>query len=235
MYYMQFKGKWNNELNSRVEIVQRPNIPAPELNGENIKIAGRDTELFVSDGSYKDIEIQVPLNFLWAEDDWMQNYRELKNYITGYGDLRFSDDMEYFYKVKKATIIETERILREAGKCTASFLCDPFSYLIDGLEEKTAAQSKNNPYYESHPIYKITGEGNCTLTVNGKKVTANIGQNLVIDTDKLLTYRENGSLENNLISGTGADYKSLYLKNGSNSISITSGFTLKIIPNWRTL
>ena len=37
---------------------------------------------------------------------------------------------------------------------------------------------------------------------------------------------------NTSVSG---DYEELYLKPGENEISITQGFTLTVIPNWRRL
>ena len=69
----------------------------------------------------------------------------------------------------------------------------------------------------------------CTLTVNGNEMTANVGQNLTIDTDLMIAYRQDGTLQNTAVTG---DYEDLYLVPGDNVISITSGFDLKIIPNW---
>ena len=89
-----------------------------------------------------------------------------------------------------------------------------------------------NPYALSKPIYMITGEGMCTLTVNGKSVTANVGQNLTINTDLMLAYRKDGTMMNTAVTG---DYEDLWLNSGENSITITSGFSLAIIPNWRCL
>ena len=63
-------------------------------------------------------------------------------------------------------------------------------------------------------------------------MTANVGQNLVIDTERELAYREDGTLSNTAISG---DYEELFLQEGENSVTITEGFELKIIPNWRRL
>ena len=84
----------------------------------------------------------------------------------------------------------------------------------------------------SKPIYFIKGEGICYLVVNGSEVKCNVGQNLTINTFLELSYREDGSLQNTSING---DYKDLYLIEGKNEISITEGFDLKIIPNWRCI
>lgn len=83
-----------------------------------------------------------------------------------------------------------------------------------------------------YPVYKITGEGNCTLTINGHPVTANVAQNLTIDTDKMVAYREDGTLQNTSVTG---DYEDMYLWPGQNAITLTEGFTLTVIPNWRRL
>ena len=89
-----------------------------------------------------------------------------------------------------------------------------------------------NPYYISHPDYIITGEGVCVLTVNGKSMRANTGQNLTINTDLMIAYRLDGTMQNTAVTG---DYQDMYLKEGDNQISVSSGFVLKVIPNWRSL
>ena len=63
-------------------------------------------------------------------------------------------------------------------------------------------------------------------------MSADVGQNLTIDTDRKIAYRADGTLSNTAVSG---DYEDLFLQEGENEISITDGFNLKIIPNWRCL
>ena len=60
-------------------------------------------------------------------------------------------------------------------------------------------------------------------------MTATVGQNLTIDTEKMLAYREDGELQNTGVTG---DYGDLYLLHGENEISISEGFSLSVIPNW---
>lgn len=88
-----------------------------------------------------------------------------------------------------------------------------------------------NQYLTCHPTYKITAEGMCTLTVNGNTMTANVGQNLTIDTDRMIAYRSDGTLNNTQVKG---NYEDMYLLNGENEISFSGG-ELKVIPNWRCL
>ena len=60
-------------------------------------------------------------------------------------------------------------------------------------------------------------------TVNGK---------MTIDTDLMIAYNADGVNQNNLLTG---DYEDLYLQEGTNAISLTSGFSVSVIPNWRVL
>ena len=63
-------------------------------------------------------------------------------------------------------------------------------------------------------------------------MTANVEQNLAIDTELMLAYREDGTLKNAEVTG---NYRDLYLQEGENEITVTSGFEMKVIPNWRRL
>ena len=109
-------------------------------------------------------------------------------------------------------------------------MLDPYTYLESGNGLYTAAQITENIYELAKPDYLIEGEGVCTLTVNGNEMTANVGQNLTIDTYREVSYRTDSGANNNIaVSG---DYEGLFLPTGSVEISITSGFEL-IRPNWR--
>lgn len=230
MFYIEFNGVTNRELG--VAVTKRPSIPAPVQRGDYIEIAGRDGDLLVTDGTYKNIEIEVSMNFVRPPTQWNKTYRGVKTWLKGGGILKMSDDMEMFFKVKACGVSGIKRTAKVGGHVTAYFICDPYTYYGSGTLPTTIEQAKLNPYEEAHPIYKITGEGVCTLTVNDKSVTANVGQNLTIDTDLFLSYREDGTLQNTAITG---DYADLFLPNGMNNIEISNGFDLIIIPNWRTL
>lgn len=210
----------------------RPSIPAPALRGDYIQVAGRDGSLFQTDGTYENIEIAVQLNYFRPPNEWGDTYRRLKAWINGPGVLRFSDDSEVFYKVKASGISAMERKSRFGAVLEAVFICEPFQYHDSGTAELTPEMARFNPYYTARPIYYITGNGTATLTVNGYPMTAIVGGNLTIDTDRMIAYRDNGTLENTSVTG---DYDDLILNPGENTITITNGFTLKVRPNYRSL
>lgn len=232
MYWISFNDYKNKDFD--VEVVQRPNIPAPVKRIESIAIAGRDGSLTVSDGTYEDRIIKVSMNFLVAKKDrFMNTARAVTNWLNGGGILRTSDDPDGFWKVSHASIDESiERILRKAGVFTTSFTVNPYFFFESGSKLSSIEEARLNPYALSMPIYHISGSGNCILTVNGNPINTPVTDNLVINTDLMLMYKENGTPANN---ATRCEYEKFYLKPGINDISITSGFTLKVQTNWRSL
>ena len=230
MYSVSFKKE--NCLTYGILPVRRPNIPAPEEEIEEVEIPGRDGVLTISKKVYKPISIEVEFNFMRKPDDWGTAFRKAKKWLKGSGNLEFSDDAHYLYKTYYCKITDTERTSQKIGTFTAEFVCDPYMYPKEGQREKTIEEVLYNPYETSHAIYIIKGEGMCTISVNGKEVKANVGQNLTINTDLMIAYREDGTLQNTEIDG---EYEDLYLQEGENQISTTEGFQISIVPNWRCL
>lgn len=230
MYHITYNGE--NCAKYGIIPVRRPSVPAPEIRVEEIEIPGRDGVLVENYETYSPLVIPVEFNFLVSPSEWMDAFRKAKRWLSGSGSLVFGDDQEYIYKVYYCKITDTERTSRRLGNFTAEFTCDPYAYVVCGQKRHEISDVTYNPYNVSHPIYLITGEGMCTLTVNGNTMTANVGQNLTINTDLMLSYREDGTMLNTDVSG---DYEGLYLKEGQNSISVTSGFDMSVIPNWRCL
>lgn len=216
-----------------IKITKRPDIPSPNKMIRSIDIPGRDGKLIEFNGEYEDIDIKVDMNFIASPNEIGERFRNLKKWLlSDNGKLSFSDDTSIFYKVKNVEVGNLKREAREGASVSVTFVCDPYTYFVDGETEQVLKSTLNNHYEISHPIYKIVGEGMCTLTVNGETIKANVGQNLTIDTEKMLAYRQDGTLMNTSLSG---DYESLYLIPGDNKISVSSDFVTTIIPNWRCL
>ena len=229
MYWIDFNGHKNTDFGFMIP--QRVSIPAPVPRGEYVQVAGRDGSLLVTDGTYENIAINVPMNYVSRADKQGEAFRQAKSWLRGNGRLKFSDDIDVFFKVKAAAVVANQRRIKWGSDMEAEFICDPYTYFNAGLIPITPGNIFN-PYDYSKPIYKITGEGLCTLTVNGESVTANVGQNITIDTDLMLSYRTDGTMQNTNVTG---DYNKLWLNEGDNAVAISAGFNLQIIPNWRTL
>lgn len=222
------------DVSNRIYVMRRPNVPSPEYRFTEKTIPGRDGTILIDEGSIEDIEFEIEFNFLGKPDEWFSIFRRAKKWLLQKGEreLKFFDDPFFFYVIKKVTIETAERVCYEIGRFTAKFVCKGTQFYDSGKEEFECANLRENPGIESHPIYKLSGSGTCTLTVNGATMTANVTDNLIIDTERMIAYKADGTLANTAVKG---DYEDLYLQPGENTVSVSSGFTCKIIPNWRCL
>lgn len=199
---------------------------------EDITMPGRKGTLTIHTGTYEDTVITNVLHLRCPHGSRREKFLDIRAWLLGSQHLIYSDNPSVFYRVKKITVGEPEWLYREFGRFDVIVTCAPGDYLISGKDFYKIEDVLYNPYSVCEPIYHIKGEGACTLAVNGNTMKANVGQGIAIDTEKKIAYRGNGTLENTAIAG---DYENLYLKSGENDISVSAGFDLKIIPNWRYL
>lgn len=225
-YFIIYNEKTN--LDVYLSIVTRPSKPSPIMEYEEVKVPGGKT-LYREKG-YSDIDIPVSFNFM-AKYSWDKDFRIIKQWLLKKvnNKLRFSDDLEVYYKVNKVIIDTPERIMKKTGKFNATFTCEPYVY-IDEQEIELNTLIYNH-YLPSKPVYRIVGEGYLTLTINNKVIKANVGQELIINTDKGLCYRK-GIVNNVALDGR---YEDMYLLEGENTFSWTNGFKIYILPNWGCL
>lgn len=214
----------------------RPSIPAPKRDTSVIKIPGRDASYYDTDYIYSDIVIPVDFSFLERDKSkWGEQYRKVKHWILAQGDgeLRFSDDEDVHYRVLSTAITSTERIARTIGVIKAEFVCEGYTYLNSGDAYVQLSATVDNDYDTCHPIYRIAGHGQCTLTVNDNAFVLDINGSVTVDSDKFYSYSSStGSFVNTSVTG---DYQDLWLIPGQNTMTITSGFTCEFMPQWRCL
>ena len=162
---------------------------------------------------------------------WDKDFRIIKEWLLSKvnSKLKFSDDLEVYYRVNSVVIDTPERLIRRAGKFTVIFTCEPYVYYDE--DEFELGNYVYNDYLISKPIYKIMGEGYITIIINNKVIKANVGQELIIDTNKGLCYRE-GIVNNVALEGK---YEDMYLLEGENTFSWNNGFKIYITPNLRCL
>lgn len=189
-------------------------------------VPGRDGQL-VEKADYLE-NLTVGCTFSIISSQFMNMVRYIRQWLSGSGKLIISDNPDIFYKVLKVEHGDISREIRKFGTFTVTFICTPFEFLQSG-QVPTAGTYFFNYQDAAKPIYTITGEGLCTLSVNGYGFTANIGQEAVINSELMISYKNDGQTINTDVSG---DYERLWLPHGNNEISVSEGFTLTIIPQW---
>lgn len=257
-YDIEFAGETGEK--NRIYIVRRPGIPAPVHNFTEITIPGRDGNLYMDEGTNGDIQISVEFNFMGEPEEWFSLFRRAKRWLLqpGQHTLKFLDDRDYFFKAKKVEIATAERPCYEIGRFTAVFFCAGYHYAVEGMREVDLITAEEcletaegevlqtesgenialninkgtvwNDYDISMPVYIITGEGFCELKINGRSMTANVSGTAIIDTERRVAYRADGTNINTDISGW---YEEMYLMPGENSVEIIGGMEGRMIPNWR--
>lgn len=217
-----------------VFVAHRPNIPSPQPQYTALSIPGRDGSVVHKDGSYDDISIDIVFHFATKPFEWQDTARAMRNWLLCDSDPRLilADDGEWFYKVKLVTISDISRELAAVGKATATFLCEPHKYLVQGTVPRESNLCRYNSWATCHPVYCIQASGACRLTVNGS-VDINHTGTIYLDSDLMIAYDTDGKNLNACVSG---DYESLWLKPGYNTIIATGfGSIGNIVPNWRAI
>lgn len=242
MFDIIYNGHTAREIG--VAITTRPSIPAPEKRGKWVEIGGRSGSVLVTNDTYENIEIEVLMNFIAPRDRVNNQFRRVKNWIMSHGDmtagsmeLRFSDDRGVFYKVKQAGVTEFARRTKRGADLVATFICDPYTYLEEGLNEITMTAAKSNPGVQCCPIFHITGGNNTAgvLRVNSNAFNfTGKSAGVYLDTENGRAYTEIGARLDDTVYG---DYSEIQLRPGDNTISVSPGatFTVKVIPNWRVI
>lgn len=180
-------------------------------------------------GEFEPTEFSCTLNYLGKKENWFEIYSELQEYLSEEGMLVFSNIPDYFYKIAIVDIGENQMLTERIGTFEVTFTTrDGLRYLKNGLIEHEINEVSLNPYLTSKPTYILSGTGQFELKVNGKKFTGTCEEKLIIDTERQISF--NGNLLNSSVKG---EYDELYLIHGANTVEITEGFTVKIIPNWR--
>ena len=190
----------------------------------------------IDKGTYKDIEVDIKFNFVNEDEAAISRvFRYAKAWLLsgGSGSLTVSDDTDVYYKVKNVSIGDSDRTARIGQSFTATFRLDPYTYYKSGETPISLPAMLYNAHETAEPVYSIVGEGVCTITTTSGMVTAQVGQNLTIDTANMISYRTDSGVRNN-IAITG-DLEDLKIPAGMFSISLSSGFTGSIVPGWRAL
>lgn len=224
-----FDFKYNNlrPSNFNAWCATIPVINPAARNRTRQNVPKLDGELLLDDESFNDAYIDITVHA--KRDDLTAKMRQIRQWLSGTGKLVISDAEDAYYEVKEITFTSYLKKNEKYGRISVRFEVYPYEFLNTGDTDITSYSTITNLADSSKPLYKITGSGSGTLTVNGRSgMTFTVNGTLYIDTRRKIAYDGNGNGADGNING---DYENLYLKTGSNTISCTAG-TLTLKPKW---
>lgn len=229
--YIILNGKDSRYIGGLL-IQELPPISKPKIRTEVEEIDGRDGDLVTPLGySAYDKEMKIGLYGNYRIDD-------IISYFDSSGKVAFSNEIDKYYNYQILEQIDFERLVR-FRTATVKFHVQPFKY--SRVETKkvftfdradiTSLGIRNSGNFISRPIITIEGEGNISLSLNGKVIFAIVlGEDrfITIDTEKMEAYNGN-TLKNRHVAG---DYDKFVLSVGLNTIGWSGRVTRITLENY---
>lgn len=225
--------------------LQKPiEFSAAEPRAERVEVPGRNGDLHIYDGSYKNrtgkAECYALVNDVSA---YMANINDFLFSSAGYQKLHVSDDPNHFWEARIANASEIASRVNLLNPFTIEFDCKPFRRLIDG-EEITEITNGGNIYnpskFEAEPYiyFTSTGEGYIQIGYNIIDITQKIETTaiaIIADCETWTVYPENDVLFSAYNKYISCDHFPV-LSPGNNTVSWSGGVSvIAIKPRWRTL
>lgn len=134
MGIITFNGVSSDSLGVVVE--HAPDYQIAEPNIENITIPGRNGNILIHDGSYKNVNRSYEIAFV---DSDTSTYRDRARAVaewlfspTQYSRLEDTYESDYYREAMCISSVSITNILERAGRCTVDFNCKPQRYFKSG-------------------------------------------------------------------------------------------------------
>ena len=223
----------------KLRVVTRPSIPVTNYEYNETKITNRGS--LYSKVNIPDKELEVEFSFV-EKVSFGQMLRRINAWFLNAKKIRFSDDMDVYYKVKCVNIENIERQLKILGTFTVTFTIDPHAYSIEGDTPITIFQHdiafagaqlilNNFGTKESLPKIRLYGNGTLTLTINGKLITLNSVVGYIdVDGEMFRCNKDATNMNKNMVG----DFPVFNV--GENTIVFSPNVSqIDIVPRWRYL
>ena len=136
-------------------------------------------------------------------------------------------------KVRLISTVNFEKLFASTGKFLLSFEVHPFSYLKSGqtwIAVTSGSNLKNEGNYKSLPLFRITGSGKCSITINGNTMDfSNVNKQFIVDTELEDIYGIDGENLNNFMN-IESDF--VGFNENNNYITFTGITKLEVMSRW---
>lgn len=226
-HYLTFGGRPTTEFN--VYISGAGTFGAPERDRKTVTIPGRDGELTLDNGRYKNIKVTYPA---FIAKDYSMSVEALRNYllsVPGYERLEDTYHPGEFRRGRYSGSFEggSTKGMR-AGSFKIEFDCMPQRWLKEGEKQITLSTSGriiNPTMMESKPLLYVVGTG--TLVINDIEMAIGASP-MYIDCELQEAYNAQGGSMNSDLTLSDGVFPTLLP--GVNLITPTTSIT--ITPRW---
>ena len=226
--------------NYGIHVETPPVYATPERDYEVVHIPGRNGDLVIDNGSYKNVTRKYSISVGEIDGNFTTLAAGVSEWLhsaSGYARLEDSYESDYFRLAYYVADAEMENLFHQAGKMLIEFNCKPARFLKAGERAVpfTADGSISNPTFQkSFPKLTVVVSGSGTLTIGDQTITISGLTNstrMVIDSELQDVYEE-GSLTNLNSKVSFSDGFPL-LSPGVNTITFTGSITsVEVIPRW---
>lgn len=208
---------------------------APELDVTTYEIPGRNGDLVISNGRYKNIQVVYPA---FIRSNFKHNAARARAWLLEpQGYCRLSDDYHphEFRLARFVGPIDFDmRFMNWSGECALTFDCKPQRFLISGEEKRTFTEAtvlRNDTLFKAKPLLTVYGSGSGQVTIGSTTFSlSDISDHVTIDCDIQDAYKGTEN-KNNTMTGSFP-----VLEPGDNIIAFSGGVEkIDIIPRWWTL
>lgn len=198
---------------------------------EPLAVLGRDGVLLLDNQRLKPVERSFPMRL---EDGVYQSTTEIAEWLgaKGWHDLELSWDDGYVYQATVINTISIVEVLKQLGKLQVVFLVHPIKYFKDNSETTITSGSTilNRGNVQAQPLIKLTGSGDTTITINGRRtVLEDVQGSIILDMKKRMVYSGNLSAWEKVVREENAVFP--HLDVGENTILWTGDFTMTMVKN----
>ena len=159
-----------------IEVETYPRYEIPEKNVTTYEIPGRNGNIVVDNGTFKNAITSYDVSFLTEDGEYNSQIHKIAAWLyspSGYAILEDSYDIEHYRMARISSSTDFENLFNKAGKATLEFDCKPQRFLKDGdksriikTEINAVISSKlHNPtLFNSNPIIKIYNQSKSDTT-----------------------------------------------------------------------
>lgn len=224
---------------SKGVILQKPiEFSEAQLNVTTVNVAGRDGDLHITDGTYKQRTANA-LCYALDDTDVSAKMQSIMAFLFGdMGMKKLSTDDVYYWRALVTSAGALTPRMRLLNVFNIAFSCEPFRYLKVGDTTVTLESGGtiiNPTMFPSKPLVYLTLSASGTLTVNSVVYSFNAPETTVtaiLDCETMDLRGTEGTNLNSLFIGK--DFPNF--RAGENTVSWSGGVSVtSITPHWRTL